>query len=449
MSLEGLEGAVGAGEVDTVVVAVPDLQGRLQGKRYHARFFLDEVAGGALEACAYVLATDVDMSPSGGFTMSSWDNGFPDLRVRPDLSTLRLLPWYERTALCLGDAEDHHGAPLAVAPRQVLRDQLRRLAGMGLLAEAATELEFIVFAEDAAAARAKGYAGLSPVVPFNADYSILATGGVEPLIADIRRSMVGAGMVVESSKGECAPGQQEVAIRHADPLTTADQHCVFKLGVREVAARHGLSATFMAKYAEAEGSSCHVHLSLWEAGGVPAFCGEDGADTAALGRFIAGLRAFLPELTLLMAPNVNSYKRFAPGTFAPVNTAWDYDNRTCALRVVGAGRGRRVENRVPGADVNPYLALAATLAAGCEGIEQDLDPGPPAGGNAYEAPAGAHPPLPRSLEDAVTRLDASSLARRVLGDEVVDHYVRAGEFEVRAFGAAVTDWERRRGFERL
>jgi glutamine synthetase len=261
--------------------------------------------------------------------------------------------------------------------------------------------------------------------------------------------MVGAGMVVESSKGECAPGQQEIALQHEDPLTTADHHCVYKLGVRELAASHGLSATFMAKYSVSEGNSCHVHLSLWSADGSAAFTDLAGGDSRTLSHFLAGLRSFLPELTLFMAPNVNSYKRFVAGSFAPVNVAWDYDNRTCGLRLVGGGSSRRIENRIPGADVNPYLALAATLAAGCEGVSQGMDPGPPAGGNAYDARPEQHPQLPGSLEEAVVALNGSCLARRVFGDEVVDHYVRAGEVELGAFRRAVTDWERRRGFERL
>lgn len=449
LQLDEVRDLVKTGDVDTIAVAVPDLQGRLQGKRYDARFFLNEVATRAVDACAYVLATDVEMSPDGNFALCSWDNGFPDLIIRPDLGTFRLLPWYPRTVLCLGNVEDHHGGPVAVAPRQVLRHQLERLATMGYSARAATELEFIVFTEDTPTARARDYGGLTPVVPFNADYGISSTGAVEPLIADIRRSMVGAGMVVESSKGECAPGQQEIALQHEDPLTTADHHCVYKLGVRELAASHGLSATFMAKYSVSEGNSCHVHLSLWSADGSAAFTDLAGGDSRTLSHFLAGLRSFLPELTLFMAPNVNSYKRFVAGSFAPVNVAWDYDNRTCGLRLVGGGSSRRIENRIPGADVNPYLALAATLAAGCEGVSQGMDPGPPAGGNAYEARPEQHPQLPGSLEEAVVALNGSCLARRVFGDEVVDHYVRAGEVELGAFRRAVTDWERRRGFERL
>lgn len=444
-----LRDLVERGALDTVVVAVVDLQGRLQGKRFDARFFCDEVAGGTVDGCAYLLATDVEMRPVGGYRLCSWEVGFPDLRLRPDLSTLRRLPWYPGTAVCLADAEDHAGQPIEVAPRAVLRRQLDRLERLGFSARAATELEFLVFACDPATARARGFGQLEPLVPYNADYGIQATGGAEPFLRAVRQAMVGAGMVVESSKGECAPGQHEVALRHCDPLTTADQHSLFKLGVKELAAEHGYCATFMAKYAASEGSSCHVHLSLWDANGAPALVDDAGCDTEVLGHFVGGLRTCAPELMVFLAPNVNSYKRFVAGSFAPVNVAWGEDNRTCAFRVVGEGRSRRVENRIPGADVNPYLALAATIAAACEGIEARLEPGPPVTGNSYGQSAEVCPRLPASLAQAAQAMACSPMAVRAFGEGVVGHYVNMAEVECDQFARSVTDWERVRGFERL
>lgn len=339
--------------------------------------------------------------------------------------------------------------PIEVAPRTILRRQVDRLGRLGLDARTATELEFLAFTGDLAAARARHFGQLEPLVPYNADYGIGATGGSEPFIGAVRRAMVGAGMVVESSKGECAPGQHEVAIRYADPLTTADQHSLFKLGVKELAAQHGHCTTFMAKYGPSEGSSCHVHLSLWDATGAPALADDAGCDTELLGHVVGGLRACVPELLVFFAPNVNSYKRFVAGSFAPLNVAWGEDNRTCAFRLVGRDRTRRVENRVPGADVNPYLALAATIAAACEGIEARLDPGPPETGNAYRTSAEVCPRLPASLAEAAQAMARSPMAVRCFGEEVVAHYARMAEVECEQFGRSVTDWERVRGFERL
>lgn len=449
LDVESLRALVECGEIDTVVVALVDLQGRLQGKRYDASFFLDEVALGTIEGCAYLLATDVEMAPVEGYRLCSWDAGFPDMRLRPDLATLRRLPWYPSTVLCLAEAEAHDGAPIEVAPRAVLRRQLERLAALGLHARTATELEFLLFATDSAAARAQRFAELEPLVPYNADYGIQTTGAGEAFISAVRRSMVRAGMVVESSKGECGPGQYEVAIRHSDPLTTADQHAVFKLGVKELAAQHGYCATFMAKYGVSEGSSCHIHVSLWDRDGAPVFASSTGQDTDVLRYFLGGLRTCAPELMVFLAPNVNSYKRFVPGSFAPTNGAWGEDNRTCAFRLVGDASNRRIENRIPGADVNPYLALAATIAAGCEGIERKLDPGPPARGNAYLDSSQATPMLPSSLADAARVMGNSQIAKRAFGEDVVTHYAHMAEVEWKAFSRTVTDWERMRGFERL
>lgn len=449
LDVESLRAEVECGEIDTVVVALVDLQGRLQGKRYDASFFLDEVAHATIEGCAYLLATDVEMAPVEGYQLCSWDAGFPDMRLRPDLATLRRLPWYPNTVLCLAEAETHSGAPIEVSPRTVLRRQLERLAALGLHARTATELEFLLFATDSAAARAQRFAELVPLVPYNADYGIQTTGAGEPFVGAVRRSMVRAGMVVESSKGECGPGQYEVAIRHSDPVTTADQHAVFKLGVKELAAQHGYCATFMAKYGVSEGSSCHIHVSLWDENGAPVFATSTGQNTEVLRYFLGGLRACAPELMVFLAPNVNSYKRFVPGSFAPTNSAWGEDNRTCAFRVVGEASSRRIENRIPGADVNPYLALAATIAAGCEGIERKLDPGPPASGNAYMESSQDSPLLPSSLADAARAIGNSQVARRAFGEDVVTHYAHMAEVEWKAFSQTVTDWERMRGFVRL
>ncbi|HEY0486593.1 MAG TPA: glutamine synthetase family protein [Mycobacteriales bacterium] len=442
MELARLRSAVDVGAVDTVLLGFCDMQGRYQGKRLAARYFVDHVLGGTAEACDYLLAVDVDMNTVGGYATSSWDRGYGDFVLRPDLSTLHPVPWQEGTAGLLCDLEWHDGTPVAASPRQVLRRQLDRLAERGWRAYAGTELEFLVFRDTYEDAWNRGYRELTPANRYNVDYSMLGTARVEPLLRAIRNGMAGAGMSVESAKGECNPGQHEIAFRYDDVLTTCDHHTVYKNGAKEIAAQAGMALTFMPKFDAREGNSCHVHLSLRSAAGEAVFAADEGL----FGCFLAGLLAHLRELALFSAPNVNSYKRYAEGSFAPTAIAWGRDNRTCALRVVGHGPDLRVENRVPGGDVNPYLACAAMLAAGLAGVEGEYALEPECRGNAYASDA---PRLPRTLRDARELFAASDLARSAFGDAVVDHYVNAADVELAAFDTAVTDWERFRGFERL
>lgn len=439
-----LDDRVRRGEIDTVLVAIPDVQGRLQGKRMDATFFLDDLDGGAVEGCAYLLATDVDMRTVDGFALTSWDAGYGDLVMVPDFSSLRFVPWHDRTAIVIADVVTTDGAPVSVSPRRVLSAQLENLAARGWHALCGTELEFLVFTDTYEDAWRRHYHGLTPTNSYNVDYSLLGSGRVEPVLGDIRRSMREAGMVVESVKGECHPGQHEIAFRYAEPLDKCDEHALFKLGAKEIAARHGCSLTFMAKFDELEGNSCHIHLSVRDANDQAVF-DDAGQRSEVFESFLAGLIAHSAELTLLFAPTINSYKRFAPGSFAPTALLWGDDNRTCAFRVVGHGPSLRVECRIPGGDANPYLAVAALLAAGLAGVDAQLAPVPPFSGDAYRANA---PRVPSSLAEAVALFGASELAGRAFGAEVVAHYVRAGEVEREAFGSAVTDWERVRGFER-
>jgi glutamine synthetase len=446
LTLEQLRTEVDDGSIDTVLVAFTDMQGRLQGKRCAARYFLDEVVPHAAEACNYLLAVDVEMNTVNGYAMSSWDRGYGDFVLAPDMSTLRRVPWHEATALVLCDLRWGDGSPVVASPRQILRAQLDRLAEHGLTADVGTELEFMLFADSFDTAWRKAYHDLEPANRYNVDYSMLGTSRVEPLLRRIRNGMAGAGMVVESAKGECNLGQHEIAFRYADALTTCDNHTIYKTGAKEIADQSGMALTFMAKYDEREGNSCHIHISLRrEDGPVSAGDGEHGFSPL-FAHFIAGQQACLRDFTYLFAPNINSYKRFADGSFAPTAVAWGVDNRTCALRVVGHGPSLRVENRVPGGDVNPYLAVAALIASGLHGIEQGLPLEPPFAGNAYRSEG---PRVPSTLREAAELFVASPVAKEAFGSEVVEHYGNAARVELAAFDSAVTDWERRRGFERL
>jgi glutamine synthetase len=447
LTLDRLRTLVDDGTIDTVLVAITDMQGRLQGKRCAAEYFLNEVVSHATEGCNYLLAVDVDMNTVDGYALSSWERGYGDFVMRPDLDTLRMVPWQPGTALVLADVEWVEGGPVGPSPRQVLRRQLDRLAERDLVAYVGTELEFIVFDDSYEQAWDKAYRDLRPGNQYNVDYSILGTGRVEPLLRDIRNGMTGAGMYVESAKGECNPGQHEIAFRYDTALSTCDNHSIYKTGAKEIAAGHGKSLTFMAKYNEREGNSCHIHISLRGTDGSAVFAGDGRHGFSPLfEHFVAGQQAMLRELTYFFAPNVNSYKRYQPGSFAPTSVAWGLDNRTCALRVVGHGESLRVENRVPGGDMNPYLGVAALIAAGLHGIENELPLEPGQSGNAYESDA---PTVPTTLRDAARLLDGSDGARAAFGDEVIDHYLNNARVELAAFDAAVTDWERIRGFERL
>jgi glutamine synthetase len=442
MTLEELRAQADAGTVDTVLLALTDMQGRLQGKRLTARHFLAEVAEHGAEGCNYLLGVDVDMATVEGYALFSWERGYGDFVLRPDLDTLRPVPWQEGTVVCLADVVWEDGSDVVASPRQVLRRQLARLAERGWSANAGTELEFIVFRDTYEQAWHKGYQELDPANLYNVDYSLLGTARVEPLIRRIRNSMEAAGMLCEDSKGECNFGQHEINFHYADALKTADEHSIYKNGTKEIAALEGMAITFMAKFDQREGNSCHIHFSLADAEG-PLF----HRDRALFESFLAGQLAGLRELTLLLAPNVNSYKRFAAATFAPTTVAWGHDNRTCSLRVVGHGASLRFENRVGGADLNPYMALSGIIAAGLHGVDQGLELEPVFEGNAYAA--HDKPRVPGSLLEARELFAASEIARGAFGDDVVDHYVNAADVELSAFGSAVTDWERFRGFERL
>ena len=442
MTLDELKKAVAEGTVDTVLLAIADMEGRLQGKRLTARHFLDEVLEHGAEGCNYLLAVDVDMETVGGYAMASWERGYGDFEMKPDIDTLRPVPWHEGTVMVLADLQWGDGSEVIASPRQILRRQLARLAERGLVATAATELEFIVFKDTYEQAWKQAFRELEPANLYNIDYSLLGSARVEPLIRRIRNEMGAAEMVVENSKGECNLGQHEINFRYGSALAAADGHVVYKNGAKEIAAQEEMSITFMAKFNEREGNSCHIHCSLAKDGGGNAFA----ADRTMFERFIAGQLACMREMTLLYAPNINSYKRFAEGSFAPTAVAWGNDNRTCSLRVVGHGEGVRVENRLPGADVNPYLALAAMIAAGLHGIDAELELEPPVEGNAYTADK-QH--VPTNMYEARDLFAGSEFARDSFGQEVVDHYLNRAAVELGQFESAVTDWERFRGFERL
>ncbi|MCL7428702.1 glutamine synthetase family protein [Streptomyces sp. YS415] len=445
LGVEELHALVAGGEIDTVVLAFPDMQGRLQGKRFAARFFLDEVLHHGTEGCNYLLAVDTEMNTVDGYAMSSWDRGYGDFAMHPDLTTLRRVPWNDGTAMVIADLAWEDGSPVVAAPRQILRRQLERLAGLGLTAQVGTELEFIVFKDTYEQAWDSGYRGLTPANQYNIDYSVLGTGRIEPLLRRIRNEMVGAGLTVESAKGECNPGQHEIVFRYDEALVTCDQHAIYKTGAKEIAAQEGMSLTFMAKYNEREGNSCHIHLSLTDESGNNAMAGPDGMSEV-MGHFLAGQLAALRDFSLLYAPHINSYKRFQPGSFAPTAVAWGHDNRTCALRVVGHGRSLRFENRLPGGDVNPHLAVAGMVAAGLHGIEHKLQLPDACPGNAYTA---GYQHVPTTLREAAELWENSPIARAAFGDEVVAHYRNMARVETDAYDAAVTDWELRRSFERM
>ena len=437
---------VKARRIDTVLLAITDMQGRLQGKRLDAEFFLEEVVPNSAEGCDYLLAIDVEMNTVGGYAYSSWDLGYRDLVMRPDLETLRRVPWHESTAFCVADVLTTDGLDVAVSPRQILRRQLRRLDELGYSAFVGTELEFIVFNDTYEEAQKRAYRGLTPANLYNVDYSLLGTSRIEPLLRRIRMGMSGAGMLVESVKGECNLGQHEIAFRYAEALAKADEHSLFKTGAKEIAAQENCSITFMAKFDDREGSSCHIHFSIRDKAGLAALAEGDEGRSGIFENVLAGMIASLEETVLFLAPNVNSYKRFVSSSFAPTAIAWGTDNRTCAFRVVGHGNSLRIECRVPGADVNPYLAIAAMVAGSIRGIEERLPLEGELEGNAYESDRRR---VPSNLRDAMDLFSNSAFNRETFGDAVVDHYTNYARVELDAFGSAVTDWERFRGFERL
>ena len=442
LTLKELESAVGDGSIDTVVVAFTDMQGRLMGKRVHGKYFVEnQVAEHGVEGCNYLLALDMEMEPIPGFEIANWEQGYGDFLLQPDLATLRLTPWLEGTALMLCDVLWHDGKPVNPSPRQVLKRQVERAGALGYTPRFGSELEFFLFRETYAEAHAKHYRDLTPSVPYILDYHILATTYDEPFMRQIRNHMQGAGIPVESSKGEAWPGQQEVNFRYSDALEMADNHTVYKNGAKEIAHLNGCSITFMAKPDHTWiGSSCHIHASLWQ-GEESAFAGESDV----FKRFLAGQIACFKELAVFLAPTINSYKRYAAGSWAPTTLAWGHDNRTCGFRIVGHGNGLRAETRIPGGDVNPYLSFAAVLAAGLYGIENELELPPPLEGNAYESDAER---FPHSLREAIAALENGTMARAAFGDDVVDHYLNYARTEQRLFDEVVTCYERERMFER-
>ncbi len=449
LSLDQLKAEVADGRIDTVIVGITDMQGRLQGKRVHAPYFVEHVLPHGTEGCNYLLAVDVDMNTVEGYAMSSWTSGYGDFVMAHDLATLRRVPWHPATAMVQADVHWLDGREVSASPRQVLKRQLARLADAGMGAFVGTELEFILFNDTYEDAWARGYRDMHPSNQYNVDYSIIGTSRVEPLLRRIRLAMAEAGLQVESAKGECNFGQHEIAFLYEDALTTCDNHVVYKTAAKEIAAQEGYALTFMAKYNEREGNSCHIHLSFRGLDG--SLVMSDESDTehgmSDIGRqFIAGQAAHLRELSLLYAPNINSYKRFSAGSFAPTSIEWGRDNRTCALRLVGRKAGLRLENRIPGGDVNPYLAVAAMIAAGLDGIEKGLELKPEFTGNAYES---GGPKAPTSLGEAVGLWSGSEWVAETFGEDVQEHYANMGRIELDAFGRAITDWERFRGFERL
>src|SRR5690242_282965 len=418
------------------------MQGRLMGKRLDAEFFLEEHdAGHEVEGCNYLLALEMEMDPVPGYSIASWERGYGDFGLLPDMSTLRRVPWHDATVLVLCDVQWHDGTPVAPSPRQVLKAQLEKAKRMGFEAMFGSELEFFLFRESFEEARAKNYRDLTPSVDYILDYNILAAGYDEPFMRAVRTAMKAAGLKVESSKGEAWPGQHEINFRYADALKTADDHVVYKTGLKTLAHQHGMSVTFMAKPDHTWiGSSCHIHSSLWR-GGEAAFAGESDV----FKQYLAGQIACAADLAVFIAPSVNSYKRFAAGSWAPTTLAWGHDNRTCGFRIVGHGSALRTETRIPGADVNPYLAFAALIAAGLHGVEAGLELGPAFEGNAYESDVER---FPATLREAIDRLERSTVARTLLGDDVIDHYLTYARTEQRLFDEVVTCYERERLFER-
>lgn len=472
MKLAQLKSQVKSGAIDTILVAFPDPFGRLVGKRFRADFFLDSVVKHGTHGCNYLLTVNLDMDPLDGFKVANWDAGFGDFGFRPDLDTLRVLPWQPGAAMVLCDFVRENGELVAEAPRSVLRRQLDLLAKQGQTCLCASELEFYLFNQTYHAAHTSGYRDLQPSSDYRIDYHLMQPTRDEPLMRAIRNSMCAARVPVESSKGEWGRGQHEINFTCAAPLPMADMHAVFKQGVRELAEQHGKAVTFMAKHTPGDaGSSCHIHMSLWERGRNLFWATDDdpyalrftsyGAvkrkgltrkktepgGSKLFRQFLGGLMKYSPELCLFFGPTINSYKRYQPGSWAPTRMAWAMDNRTTGFRVVGHGGSFRIENRMPGADANPYLAFSAMLAAGMAGVREGLDCGPEYRGNAYVDPKLAR--LPSSLRDATDLFEKSKLARTAFGDDVVDFYTHHARLEHEAFSNAVTDWEKQRYFEQI
>jgi glutamine synthetase len=450
LTVDQLREEVEAGTIDTILTCFTDMQGRLFGKRVEGEYFLDDTVSHGIEGCNYLLALEMEMDPVPGYDMANWEKGYGDFHLAPDLETLRRIPWLDRTALVLCDVDWEDGEPVVQSPRQILKRQVERALERGYLPMMGSELEFYLLKESYAEAHEKHYRGLTPSIPYILDYHILATTFDEDVVGAIRRGVNAAGIPVEFTKGEAWPGQHELNFRFADAVTTADRHVVYKNGAKEIASQHGSSITFMAKPDHTWiGSSCHIHLSLWDSEGTRSlFPGDDPHEPSEVFQHcLAGLTAHMRELSVFVAPNVNSYKRYASESWAPTTLAWGRDNRTCGFRLVGHGNGLRVESRIPGADTNPYLAFAAMIAAGLDGLDNELDAPPLFEGNAYADPE--LPRVPSTLREAIDELEGSKVARDAFGDDVVDHYLNYARTEQRLFDEAVTCYERERLFERV
>jgi glutamine synthetase len=451
LTLEDLRAAVDRGEIDTVVVCFPDMQGRLVGKRMQANFFLDS-AHEETHGCDYLLANDIDMEPVPGYAVANWEKGYGDFVMKPDLATLRCIPWLPATALVLCDVLDHHHhEPLAHSPRAMLRNQIARLKGMDMSALFASELEFYLFDETYESAAAKAWSGIKTAGDYIEDYHIFQTTKEEGVMRAMRNGMQGAGIPVENSKGEWGPGQEELNVRYADALTMADWHVILKNGGKEIAYLNGKAITFMAKWRyDLAGSSSHIHASLWDAAGKKSlFLDKDGEHgmSPLMRHYVAGQLAYAGEITWFLAPYINSYKRFQAGTFAPTKTIWSLDNRTAGFRLCGANsKAIRIECRIGGADLNPYLAFSALLAAGLAGIEEKLELEAPFVGDAYQG--AALPEVPKTLRKAANLMRNSKMLRAAFGDAVIDHYAHNADWEQFEYDRRVTDWELKRGFER-
>ena len=448
MTRKQLTDQIKRGAIDTVIVAFPDVFGRLIGKRFTGDFFLQSVAKHGTHGCNYLLTVNIEMEPMDGFKLANWEKGFGDFEWRPDFSTLRLVPWQPASALILCGLHHHDGAAVEEAPRSVLGKQVERLAKKGLVCNVASELEFFLFNTTYHDAVAVDFKNLTESSDYRIDYHTMQPARDEVLFRRIRNQMVAAGVAIESSKGEWGRGQHEINFAYGQPVPMADMHVVFKQGVKEILAQEGRAVSFMPKYAVAEpGNSCHIHASIWRGGTNLFWDAKRECGSKFFRQFLGGLIKYSRELCCFFAPTINAYKRFQAASWAPTKLAWSTDNRTTGFRIVGHGSSLRIENRMPGGDANPYLAFAATIAAGMAGVEEHLDGGEPYAGNAYVDP---HlPSLPRTLREAVDLLDASKLARESLGDAVIDFYVHTARLEIEAFDNAVTDWERQRYFERI
>lgn len=449
LSFTDLKAQVAAGTIDTVLVCVVDMQGRLMGKRFHAQAF---VTSGYKEThcCTYLLATDLEMATPDGYAATSWRAGYGDYVLQPDLSTLRPVPWLEGTAMVLCDVLDHKThKPVPHAPREILKRQIARLAELGFTSTMATELEFFLFEKSFEEISKSGFRDLTPISAYNEDYHILQTTKEEGVMRPLRNHLYKMGIPVEGTKGEAEAGQEELNIRYAEALACADHHTIAKHATKEIAWQHGRAVTFLPKWDHARvGSSSHVHQSLWK-DGKPVFYDPDRpfGKSEIMDHYMAGLIAYAADYTYFMAPYINSYKRFAKGTFAPTRIIWSVDNRTAAFRLCAEGSSSvRVECRIPGSDMNPYLAQAAMLAAGIKGIEEKLALPPVFAGDAYQDNESKH--IPKTLREAMASLNGSTMLREAMGDDVIEHYRRAAEWEITEFERVVTDWEIARGFER-